>query len=572
MVLDWVERLTRQLTQLGYRNYRMAQDLNKYNRLEEELEKHQAQMDVLVQERTAELIKANKRLQLEVLERDMAEEQISRKSKLLDAVNHILQQALADISDRTLAQIFLSMARKITASPYGFVAEQVRGDWQVTAIYQHENHRPLTKKVSSPELSEISRIWRQMINTGKPVSVPKMDAPFQWHPLPSSHPKLKSMLAVPLSKQQQISGFIALADNKQGYALVDQTDVEALSQAFIETLQRKRLEQAQAVSEKRLNLALESGNEGLWDYLPLTGHIYYSPRWFAMLGHMAEDYPETLETWYTLTHPDELPILEDALGSLSENLQTDVNIEIRMLSRSGQWRWFQVRGRVVAVNESGAVERIIGTLIDVSKYKQVEVALQKANDELQRLAALDALTQIANRRRFDDRLAQEWRRAQRENKPLVVIICDIDHFKQYNDTYGHLKGDDALYAVAQAINAALKRPMDLVARIGGEEFAMILPNTNIEGARRVANEVKNAVEELQIRHRTSKVSDYITLSFGVAATIPAEERSSKILIDAADRALYRAKAQGRDRIVYAAKEEETQEQQAGENDGQAEDD
>ncbi len=555
-VLDWIERLTRQLAMLGYHNHRMAQDLGKLNRLEDELEKHRFQMEALVQERTAELIMANKRLQLEVLERDMAEEQISRKSKLLDAINHILQQTLTDNTDRSLAKAFLSMARKITASPYGFIAEKIEGDWQVAAIQEHEDSQDLSKKIQYPDLSEISRIWRQMIETGKPISVPVMEEALPWHPLPSCHPNLKSLLAVPLSKKQLVAGFIALADNEVGYALVDQIDIEALSQAFSETLMRKRLEKAKTVSEKRLNLALESGNEGLWDYTPLTGHIYYSPRWFAMLGYVAEEFPETLETWHTLTHPDELPILEDALESLCESRQSEVNIEIRMLSRSGQWRWIQARGRTVAANDAGLAERIVGTLIDVSKYKQVEVALQKANNELQRLAALDDLTQIANRRRFDDRLAQEWRRGQREAKPLGVIICDIDHFKEYNDTYGHPKGDDALYAVAQCINAALKRPMDLVARIGGEEFAMILPNTDIAGARRVANEVKDALEELKIRHRTSKVGKHITLSFGVAAIMPAVERSSKKFINAADRALYRAKAQGRDRIVCAPAEEE----------------
>jgi diguanylate cyclase (GGDEF)-like protein/PAS domain S-box-containing protein len=267
-----------------------------------------------------------------------------------------------------------------------------------------------------------------------------------------------------------------------------------------------------------------------------------------MLDYSAEEFPQSIETWHTLSHPDDLPVLEGSMRSLCSGDEEAFNIEIRMLAQSGKWRWFQVRGQVVARDVDGGVTRIIGSLIDISKYKQVEVALQKANDELLRLAALDDLTQIANRRRFDDRLTQEWRRARRDKTSLAVIICDIDFFKNYNDSYGHLRGDDTLYAVAQAIQATLKRPMDLVARYGGEEFAVILPATDAEGAERVALQIKAAVEELQIAHKSSRTREYITLSFGAAAVVPSKDLSAKRLVEAADQALYRAKAKGRNRI------------------------
>ena len=374
--------------------------------------------------------------------------------------------------------------------------------------------------------------------------------------MPNSNPALAPFLAAPLCQDQRVSGIIAVAGKVEGYAPVDQKDVVALAQTFIETLLRKRIEADKAKSEKRLKLALESANEGLWDYAPVTGHIYYSPRWFAMLGYVDGEFPDTLETWNTLTHPEDLPILEETLQELANGVKEQFNIEIRMLARSGRWSWLQVRGRTVEPKKDGKSERIIGTLIDISKFKQIEVALQKANDELQRLAALDDLTQIANRRRFEDRLAQEWRRGQRDTSNLSVIICDIDYFKNYNDTYGHLKGDEALYAVAQTISAALKRPMDLVARFGGEEFAMILPNTDIVGAERVAMEVKSAIESLSIEHKTSEINPNITLSFGVASLVPTPDLSAKLLIEAADRALYRAKSKGRDQILCISAEQE----------------
>jgi diguanylate cyclase (GGDEF)-like protein/PAS domain S-box-containing protein len=324
----------------------------------------------------------------------------------------------------------------------------------------------------------------------------------------------------------------------------------------LEVLQRdlaqeriRETEAAKANSDRRLSLALESANEGLWDHSPITGHIYYSPRWFTMLGYLPGDFPDTLETWRTLSHPDELPLLEEALHNLNAGYGDAFNVEIRMLSKSGKWYWIQVRGRTVESDDDGKATRIVGSLIDISKYKQVEVALQKANHELQRLAALDDLTQIANRRRFDDRLAQEWSRGRREKNNLAVIICDIDYFKDYNDTYGHLEGDDTLFAVAQAISAALKRPTDLVARFGGEEFAMILPNTDIVGAQRVAEEVKEAVAALGLEHKMSKADPCITLSFGAAAIIPSPDMSAKALIGTADQALYQAKSKGRNQII-----------------------
>jgi diguanylate cyclase (GGDEF)-like protein/PAS domain S-box-containing protein len=316
----------------------------------------------------------------------------------------------------------------------------------------------------------------------------------------------------------------------------------------------KETEVAKASSERRLRLALESANEGLWDHCPITGYIYYSPRWFNMLGYLPGDFPDTLETWRTLAHPDELPFLDEALHNLNAGYGDAFNIEIRMLSKSGRWYWLQVRGRTVEFDDDGKATRIVGSLIDISKYKQVEVALQKANHELQRLAALDDLTQIANRRRFDDRLSQEWSRGRREKNNLAVILCDIDYFKDYNDTYGHLEGDETLFAVAQAISAALKRPTDLVARFGGEEFAMILPNTDIAGAQQVAEEVKEAVAALGIEHKTSKVDPCITLSFGGAAIMPSPDSVPRALMRTADQALYQAKSKGRNQISCVAME------------------
>jgi diguanylate cyclase (GGDEF)-like protein/PAS domain S-box-containing protein len=178
--------------------------------------------------------------------------------------------------------------------------------------------------------------------------------------------------------------------------------------------------------------------------------------------------------------------------------------------------------------------------------KQTERALTQANTELQRLATLDGLTQLANRRKFDEYIHTEWRRALRDSQPISLLLCDVDHFKRYNDCYGHQAGDACLRYVAHALEAQAHRVTDLAARYGGEEFAIILPNTDLAGALAVAERVAEAVRELAIPHEGSLVSDHITVSIGVAYTIPRSGTLPTRLIAQADHNLYRAKAKGRD--------------------------
>lgn len=181
-------------------------------------------------------------------------------------------------------------------------------------------------------------------------------------------------------------------------------------------------------------------------------------------------------------------------------------------------------------------------------YKQ----LQTANDELQRLAKTDSLTKLANRRYFDEFLNREWKRSAREQSSLALILCDIDYFKKFNDTYGHLAGDFCLTQIAQAFQRVVKRSADLVARYGGEEFAIVLTNTSETGAIAVAQFILDEVRNLQITHTDSTVANHVTVSLGIAATISSRNSLPEELITAADQALYQAKDQGRNTYVIAA--------------------
>ncbi|HRU88086.1 MAG TPA: diguanylate cyclase [Syntrophales bacterium] len=177
--------------------------------------------------------------------------------------------------------------------------------------------------------------------------------------------------------------------------------------------------------------------------------------------------------------------------------------------------------------------------------------LQEANEILSRLSMIDGLTGVSNRRRFDEFLGEEWKRGLRTEQPLALIMADIDHFKAFNDHYGHLAGDDGLKRVARALNGVLKRPADLLARYGGEEFAAILPATNTTGAQAIGEAMRTAVQDLGLPHGFSTAGTVVTVSIGIAAAVPRMGLTAAMLIAAADRALYEAKAGGRNRIVVS---------------------
>ncbi|QDF97412.1 diguanylate cyclase response regulator [Azoarcus sp. DD4] len=176
--------------------------------------------------------------------------------------------------------------------------------------------------------------------------------------------------------------------------------------------------------------------------------------------------------------------------------------------------------------------------------------LDDANRELTRLSAVDGLTGIANRRRFDESLLREWRRAARGGLSLALLLVDVDSFKQFNDGYGHQVGDECLKAVARTLEQKLRRPTDLVARYGGEEFAAILPETSESGALAVAEAMRAGVEGLSITHRFSSAAPVVSISIGVATLIPprGDDNGFIALLKAADEALYQAKAVGRNRV------------------------
>ena len=204
--------------------------------------------------------------------------------------------------------------------------------------------------------------------------------------------------------------------------------------------------------------------------------------------------------------------------------------------------------------ELGAVDFIskpINTTI-VRARVRTHLTLKLQSDLLRSMALIDGLTGVANRRKFNEDILADWRLCFREQKPLSLILVDVDYFKRYNDRYGHQAGDDCLKSVAQTLSATVRRPYDLVARYGGEEFACVLPNTFLSGAVEIAERMQERVRTLGIEHSASDVDRVLTISLGVATLTPTGELGFEALIEAADKQLYEAKNAGRARVCSSA--------------------
>ena len=226
----------------------------------------------------------------------------------------------------------------------------------------------------------------------------------------------------------------------------------------------------------------------------------------------------------------------------------DHEADYRALTADGRYVWIRDVVHVLR-NAAGETEALVGFMFDISERKKTEEQLLALQKQLEEYSYKDGLTGINNRRMFDSVLEVEWASAQRSRRPLSLILLDIDFFKQFNDHYGHIQGDDCLRRVAEALEAAAVRPRDCVARFGGEEFVLVLPETDAESAKQIAERCRKLVGHLRIPHEQSKVAQLLTLSLGVGTIIPEAHDSPLAFIEAVDRLLYQAKQQGRDRLL-----------------------
>jgi diguanylate cyclase (GGDEF)-like protein/PAS domain S-box-containing protein len=268
---------------------------------------------------------------------------------------------------------------------------------------------------------------------------------------------------------------------------------------------------------------------------------YIGPQIERLLG-WPQDSWLGVNDWVERMHPDDRDYVVEFCVSQSR-AGIDHEADYRALTRDGDYVW--IRDVVHVERKDGEVQALIGFMFDISERKKTEEHLLRLQKQLEEYSFQDGLTGIANRRMFDTVLAREWTSAQRTGLPLSLIMLDIDYFKQYNDRYGHIQGDDCLRRVAQTLAQAANRPRDFIARIGGEEFVWLLPETDAEAARQVADKCLHLIRQQQITHEASSVSNLLTLSLGVGTTVATADGSALGFVEQVDRLLYQAKHNGR---------------------------
>lgn len=294
---------------------------------------------------------------------------------------------------------------------------------------------------------------------------------------------------------------------------------------------------------------LESTKAIPWkiDWATMT-FAYIGPQIEALLGWPQGSWLSAND-WAERMHPEDREWVVNFCVAQSQS-GLDHEADYRALTRDGRYVWIRDVVHVLR-NAAGEVEALVGFMFDISERKQTEQQLLQLQKQLEELSYQDGLTGVANRRMFDNRLQMEWSNAQRNRLPLSLILLDIDYFKQYNDHYGHVRGDDCLKSVGQALSGAAVRPRDLLARYGGEEFVLLLPETDAQAAAQVAERCRQLIRGQNIQHAHSQVAPLLTISLGVGTLIPGPLDQPQAFLERVDRLLYKAKHQGRNQAVLA---------------------
>ena len=272
---------------------------------------------------------------------------------------------------------------------------------------------------------------------------------------------------------------------------------------------------------------------------------YIGPQIEALLGWSPESWM-TVEDWATRMHPEDREYVVNFCVAQSQ-AGIDHEADYRALTKDNGYVWLRDVVHVVR-KDNGEPEALIGFMFDISERKKTEEKLLALQKELEALSFKDGLTNIANRRRFDVSLEVEWESARSNGQPLSLLLFDIDFFKQYNDLYGHVRGDKALIEIAQTLSLALDGPRDVVARFGGEEFVVLLPQADASVALKVAERCQRLIQKQAITHVQSPLGQRVTVSIGVGTVTPGGHMQPSSFIEAVDQQLYAAKKNGRNRI------------------------
>ena len=351
---------------------------------------------------------------------------------------------------------------------------------------------------------------------------------------------VKSCIAVPMISKGSLFGFLEFDSIKveKEWSRDFINLLKIVGEIFVNAYERKRVEEALLKSEERYALAVRAANDGLWDWNLLNNEIYLSPRWKSMLGYEEHEISNNSDEWFQRVHPDDIDKMTEDLSAHLNGVTPHFENEHRILQKDGTYRWVHSRGLAIR-DISWKAYRMVGSQSDIHVRKMAE-------EQLLHGAFHDELTGLPNRALFIDRLEQIIARASRyKNYRFAVMFLDLDRFKNINDSLGHIVGDKLLLSVAQRLDSSM-RPGDTVARIGGDEFTILIED--IEGPEittRIAERILNLLAQ---PYEIDEHEVFITASIGIAISNP-EYRNPEILLRDADTAMYRAKAYGRSRYV-----------------------
>ncbi|QIO98945.1 diguanylate cyclase [Bradyrhizobium symbiodeficiens] len=352
------------------------------------------------------------------------------------------------------------------------------------------------------------------------------------------------VLLATLDKEELLAPWRAAAISRMLYVIALVMLIAVIGAVLVRQMQRGQRMAAALVEKEAHFRLLAEGSSDMVTSIGLDERLrYVSPSSVRVVGWRANQLIGTLAL--AGINPEDLPEVQATIDAMKRGDREEARFTYRHSHRQNSEVWLESTMRVTR-KDDGRVDGVVAITRDITEQKKLETRLET-------LAIEDSLTGLANRRRFDERLKEEWARAYRDRSSLALLMIDVDHFKAYNDEYGHPAGDACLRLVAKIIAAETQRTGDLAARYGGEEFAMLLPNTDPAGCAQVGERIRSAIHEAGLVHAANPESGCVTASVGGATCRPALERTAGVssLVEAADRALYAAKDAGRDRLMMS---------------------